>query len=63
MMKVMGAMMGMPQWKVEIIVSNGSLMGHIIFGMAVAKWLGTFLHREDWILNNTIDIKKKVANV
>ncbi|WP_051219239.1 DUF6789 family protein [Flavobacterium frigidarium] len=41
MMKVMGAMMGMPAMEgPKLLLAIGSLMGHIIFGMAVAKVVG-----------------------
>ncbi|WP_434036418.1 DUF6789 family protein [Formosa sp. 4Alg 33] len=41
MMKVMGAIMPMPQMEGPmILMAVGSLMGHIIFGIAVAKTIG-----------------------
>jgi hypothetical protein len=41
MMAIMGAMMPMPKIEGSIMLTMiGSLMGHIIFGMAVAKTVG-----------------------
>lgn len=55
MMKFMGKMMPMPKMEGSMMLAAfGSLMGHIIFGMAVAKTVG-----ETCCENNTCESKKE----
>ena len=55
MMGIMGMMMPMPKMEGSmVLMAIGSLMGHIIFGMAVAKTVG-----ETYCRSGTCETKKK----